>query len=149
MAIETGYRHLDGALVYFNEHEVGQAIREKIADGTVKREDIFYCGKVCKVCSFVQVSERCGCFGLSVDQLTFSLHSYKATATLLQQLIYLSICTYCAVVEHVPPPRIGTTYFGENLEDVTAGLCRPLYCRNAHSLQGTHAFNVTLKRHLL
>lgn len=41
-----GYRHFDGALVYFNEHEVGQAIREKIADGTVKREDIFYCGKV-------------------------------------------------------------------------------------------------------
>lgn len=42
-----GYRHFDGALVYFNEHEVGQAIREKIADGTVRREDIFYCGKVC------------------------------------------------------------------------------------------------------
>lgn len=32
--------------MYFNEHEVGQAIRDKIADGTVKREDIFYCGKV-------------------------------------------------------------------------------------------------------
>ncbi|XP_059181815.1 aldo-keto reductase family 1 member D1-like [Centropristis striata] len=46
VAIETGYRHIDGALVYFNEHEVGQAIREKIADGTVKREDIFYCGKL-------------------------------------------------------------------------------------------------------
>ncbi|KAF3859530.1 hypothetical protein F7725_021929 [Dissostichus mawsoni] len=46
LAIETGYRHLDGALVYFNEHEVGQAIREKIADGTVRREDIFYCGKL-------------------------------------------------------------------------------------------------------
>ncbi|KAI4803027.1 hypothetical protein KUCAC02_006589 [Chaenocephalus aceratus] len=46
LAIETGYRHLDGALVYFNEHEVGQAIREKIADGTVKREEIFYCGKL-------------------------------------------------------------------------------------------------------
>ncbi|KAL0968014.1 hypothetical protein UPYG_G00261090 [Umbra pygmaea] len=45
-AIEVGYRHFDGALVYFNEHEVGQAIREKIADGTVKREDIFYCGKL-------------------------------------------------------------------------------------------------------
>lgn len=49
MAIEAGYRHIDGALVYFNEHEVGQAIREKIADGTVRREDIFYCGKVCKM----------------------------------------------------------------------------------------------------
>lgn len=47
LAIEVGYRHIDGALVYFNEHEVGQAIREKITDGTVKREDIFYCGKAC------------------------------------------------------------------------------------------------------
>lgn len=47
LAIDVGYRHIDGALVYFNEHEVGQAIRDKIADGTVKREDIFYCGKVC------------------------------------------------------------------------------------------------------
>ncbi|XP_023205912.1 3-oxo-5-beta-steroid 4-dehydrogenase-like isoform X2 [Xiphophorus maculatus] len=44
-AIEVGYRHIDGALIYCNEDEVGQAIREKIADGTVKREDIFYCGK--------------------------------------------------------------------------------------------------------
>ncbi|KAJ8245502.1 hypothetical protein GJAV_G00271410 [Gymnothorax javanicus] len=46
LAIEVGYRHIDGALVYFNEHEVGQAIRDKIKDGTVKREDIFYCGKL-------------------------------------------------------------------------------------------------------
>lgn len=46
LAIDVGYRHFDGALVYFNEHEVGQAIRDKIADGTVRREDIFYCGKV-------------------------------------------------------------------------------------------------------
>lgn len=49
LAIDVGYRHFDGALVYFNEHEVGQAIREKIADGTVRREDIFYCGKVSQV----------------------------------------------------------------------------------------------------
>ncbi|XP_075997945.1 aldo-keto reductase family 1 member D1-like [Genypterus blacodes] len=47
LAIDVGYRHFDGALVYFNEHEVGQAIREKIADGTIGgREDIFYCGKL-------------------------------------------------------------------------------------------------------
>lgn len=49
MAIDTGYRHIDGALVYFNEHEVGQAIREEIANGILRREDIFYCGKVCQV----------------------------------------------------------------------------------------------------
>lgn len=46
IAIDAGYRHIDGAFVYYNEHEVGQAIREKIAEGKIKREDIFYCGKV-------------------------------------------------------------------------------------------------------
>ncbi|XP_032620013.1 prostaglandin-E(2) 9-reductase-like isoform X6 [Chelonoidis abingdonii] len=45
VAIEVGYRHIDGAYLYENEKEIGQAIREKIADGTVKREDIFYTGK--------------------------------------------------------------------------------------------------------
>lgn len=46
MAIDVGYRHFDGAYLYHNEHEVGQAIRDKITEGKVKREDIFYCGKV-------------------------------------------------------------------------------------------------------
>ena len=46
IAIDMGYRHIDGAHLYQNEHEVGEAIREKIAEGKVRREDIFYCGKV-------------------------------------------------------------------------------------------------------
>ncbi|XP_054419858.1 aldo-keto reductase family 1 member D1 [Pteronotus mesoamericanus] len=46
IAIDVGYRHIDGAYVYKNEHEVGEAIREKIAEGKVRREDIFYCGKL-------------------------------------------------------------------------------------------------------
>ncbi|XP_072675125.1 aldo-keto reductase family 1 member D1-like isoform X2 [Canis lupus baileyi] len=45
IAIDTGYRHIDGAYIYQNEHEVGEAIREKTAKGKVRREDIFYCGK--------------------------------------------------------------------------------------------------------
>ncbi|XP_048668576.1 aldo-keto reductase family 1 member C1-like isoform X2 [Marmota marmota marmota] len=46
LAIEAGFRHIDSAYVYQVEEEVGLAIRSKIADGTVKREDIFYTSKL-------------------------------------------------------------------------------------------------------
>lgn len=46
VAIELGYRHIDCAYIYGNEVQIGSAIRAKIADGTVKREDIFYTGKL-------------------------------------------------------------------------------------------------------
>ncbi|KAM7157199.1 aldo-keto reductase family 1 member C15-like isoform 2-T3 [Molossus nigricans] len=46
MAIDVGFRHIDAAYTYENEEEIGKVIREKIADGTVKREDIFYTTKL-------------------------------------------------------------------------------------------------------
>ncbi|XP_040823963.1 prostaglandin-E(2) 9-reductase-like isoform X8 [Ochotona curzoniae] len=46
IALDAGFRHIDSAYMYKNEEEVGQAIRSKIADGTVKREDIFYTSKL-------------------------------------------------------------------------------------------------------
>ncbi|KAG8535576.1 hypothetical protein GDO81_028228 [Engystomops pustulosus] len=46
VAIEVGYRHIDCAVMYGNEVQVGEAIRSKIKDGTVTREDIFYTGKL-------------------------------------------------------------------------------------------------------
>lgn len=52
IAIEAGFRHIDGAYAYEVEEEVGLAIRSKIADGTVKREDIFCTSKLW--CTFLR-----------------------------------------------------------------------------------------------
>ncbi|XP_074261227.1 aldo-keto reductase family 1 member C3-like isoform X2 [Saimiri boliviensis] len=46
VAIDVGYRHIDSAYSYLNEEAIGQAIRKKIANGTVKRNDIFYTTKL-------------------------------------------------------------------------------------------------------
>lgn len=45
-AVDIGYRHFDCAWFYKNETEVGQAIKEKIQDGTVQREELFITTKV-------------------------------------------------------------------------------------------------------
>ncbi|CAJ0948369.1 unnamed protein product [Ranitomeya imitator] len=45
VALDVGYHHIDCALIYGNEVEVGRAINAKITDGTVKREDVYYTSK--------------------------------------------------------------------------------------------------------
>ncbi|KAI1278421.1 Aldo-keto reductase family 1 member A1 [Halotydeus destructor] len=42
---EAGYRHIDCALAYLNEDEVGRAVKECIESGVVTREDLFITSK--------------------------------------------------------------------------------------------------------
>ncbi len=45
-AVKVGFRHLDAAERYRNEAEVGAALQELFADGTVRREDLFVTTKL-------------------------------------------------------------------------------------------------------
>ena len=44
--LNAGYRHIDCAHVYENEHEVGQALKEVFGSGALKREEVFITSKV-------------------------------------------------------------------------------------------------------
>uniref|UniRef100_H0UTS2 NADP-dependent oxidoreductase domain-containing protein n=1 Tax=Cavia porcellus TaxID=10141 RepID=H0UTS2_CAVPO len=52
LAIDAGFHHIDTAYAYQVEEEVGQAIKSKIAEGRVKREDIFLTSKLW--CTFLR-----------------------------------------------------------------------------------------------
>ena len=45
-AVELGYRHFDTASLYDTEGAIGDAVRELINGGVVKREDLFITTKV-------------------------------------------------------------------------------------------------------
>ncbi|XP_033019448.1 aldo-keto reductase family 1 member C3-like isoform X10 [Lacerta agilis] len=59
IAIELGFRHIDSAYVYQTEEHVGRAVRAKISDGTIKREDIFYTGKLWSTFHRPELVQKC------------------------------------------------------------------------------------------
>jgi aldehyde reductase len=46
VAVKAGYRHIDTAWAYFNEKQIGEALKELFAEGVVKREDLYITTKL-------------------------------------------------------------------------------------------------------
>lgn len=84
-AIDVGYRHIDSAYLYQNEEEIGRAIGKKIADGTVKREDIFYTTKVLCIVPSVSVNNDV--------EVLFSMMLEKRTTTRMK-LMFVKVLMY-------------------------------------------------------
>lgn len=45
-ALEAGYRHIDTATIYRNEHLIGKVLKRWLSEGKVKREELFITTKV-------------------------------------------------------------------------------------------------------
>ncbi|XP_073506333.1 aldo-keto reductase family 1 member B1-like isoform X2 [Phyllobates terribilis] len=76
-ALEVGYRHLDCALVYQNENEVGEGVQQKIKDGALKREELFITSKAGD--AFFPVDEQ----GLVIPSDTHFLNTWEGMEELV------------------------------------------------------------------
>ncbi|XP_018594765.1 1,5-anhydro-D-fructose reductase isoform X2 [Scleropages formosus] len=66
-AIAAGYRHLDTAYSYRNEVEVGRALRAKMDQGIIRRQDMFIVSKLW--CTYHAPGDVASCLGKSLRDL--------------------------------------------------------------------------------
>jgi diketogulonate reductase-like aldo/keto reductase len=76
-AIEIGYRLIDCAFIYGNEVDIGKAFGAVLAEGKIKRDDLFVVGKVGDMFWYVTL-QKCRLVFLPISSMiSLSLSHYS------------------------------------------------------------------------
>ena len=106
-AIGAGYRHIDGACCYQNEDEVGQGIKDAIAAGKAKREDLFVTTKLwCTFHTRVEEALDTSLKKLGLDYLDLFLVHWPLAMNpngMFETACFL-VCMQNLTIDREPPP---------------------------------------------
>jgi len=116
-AIEAGYRHIDTARFYQNEHLIGNVLSSLLSLGKIKRSELFISTKVWNSLGFdVETEVRASLKDLKIDYLDLCLVHWPfgqidETFTLKQQPLHLYWCQLEKCVEKGLVKSIGVSNF--------------------------------------
>jgi len=111
-ALRKGYRLIDSAYMYGNEDEVGQAVRQAIADGICKREDITVITKIYPGSQFANpekaIQERLNLLNIGYVDIMLLHHpgdndvkAYKAMEKFVQAGLIHSLGISCFYIDEL------------------------------------------------
>lgn len=118
MALQVGYRHIDTAAVYFNEHVIGKVLNKWISSGKLKRDDLYVTTKVINIFVSRVTQSKNRLASCIAAKIVDNIFVENLTATVPRQ-----------------PSQFGRAAFEKIVESFAPRLRRPLFNTRAVRVQ--------------